>query len=104
MGPVEILLKEKLRLGLTPDLLDVTNESYMHSVPPNSETHFKVVSVSSLFDKKRQVQRHQLVYGLLADELAGEVHALALHTYSPNEWSEADQQIPSSPNCMSKPA
>ena len=103
MGPVEILLKEKLRLGLTPDLLEVTNESHMHSVPPDSETHFKVVAVSSLFEKKRQVRRHQLVYGLLANKLAGEVHALALHTYSPNEWSEADQQIPSSPNCMSKP-
>lgn len=104
MGPVEFLLKEKLRLGLAPDLLEVTNESHMHSVPPNSETHFKVVAISSLFDEKRQVQRHQLVYGLLADELAGEVHALALHTYSPSEWSEAEQQIPSSPSCMSKPA
>ena len=104
MGPVELLLKEKLRLGLAPDLLEVMNESYMHSVPPDSETHVKVIAVSSLFDKKRQVQRHQLVYGLLADELAGEVHALALHTYSPDEWSEADQQIPSSPNCISKTA
>ena len=104
MGPVELLLKEKLRLGLAPDLLEVMNESYMHSVTPNSETHFKVVAVSSLFDEKRQVQRHQLVYGLLADELAGEVHALALHTYSPDEWSEVDQQIPSSPNCISKTA
>ena len=104
MGPVEITLKEKLLLGLAPDLLEVTNESHMHSVPLNSETHFKVVAVSSLFDEKRQVQRHQLVYGILANELAGEVHALALHTYSPSEWSEADQQIPCSPNCMSKPA
>ena len=104
MGQVEILLKEKLRLGLAPDLLEVTNESHMHSVPPDSATHFKVIAVSSLFDKKRQVQRQQLVYGLLADELAGEVHALALHTYSPNELSDADQLIPSSPISMSKPA
>ena len=104
MGSVESLLKEKLRSGLEPDVLEVTNESYMHSVPPQSETHFKVVLVSSLFNEKRQVQRHQVVYELVADELAGGVHALVLHTYSPNEWLEKNQKVPESPNCMSRPA
>ena len=72
----------------------------MHSVPPNSETHFKVVAVSGEFDGKRSVARHQLIYGLLAEELAGEVHALALHTYTAAEWSEREGGAPDSPDCL----
>lgn len=89
----------KLQQGLSPAHLEVVNESHMHSVPPNSETHFKLVIVADGFEGKRQVQRHQLVYGLLKDELASGVHALALHTYSPQEWVETGI-APDSPKCM----
>ena len=41
----------------------------------------------------------QLVYSLLGDELADGVHALALHTYTPDEWSDIGG-VPDSPNCM----
>jgi BolA protein len=68
-------------------------------VPVNSETHFKVVLVSASFDKVRKVARHQEVYKVLSDEMAGEVHALALHTYTPEEW-EHKQVAPESPNCL----
>lgn len=71
----------------------------MHSVPPGSESHFKVILVSEQFSGLRQVPRHQKIYGVLADELAGEVHALALHTYTPQEW-EAVEQPPESPSCL----
>lgn len=82
-----------------PAVLEVANESHMHSVPPNSETHFKVVIVANAFDGKRKVARHQQVYGALSALLEGPVHALALHTYTPAEWAER-QQAPDSPNCM----
>jgi BolA protein len=68
-------------------------------VTPNSETHFKVVVSSDQFAGKRSVQRHQLVYGLLQDDLANGVHALALHTYTPEEWANI-ASAPDSPNCM----
>ena len=100
MGPVEKIICEKLDKDLWPEVLEVTNESFMHSVPPNSETHFKAVVVSSFFTSKRQVQRHQLIYKILAHELAGGVHALALHTYSPVEWSDRAKEVPDSPNCL----
>lgn len=86
--------------SLSPLHLEVINESHMHSVPPGSESHFKVVVVSPQFDGKRQLARHQLIYGLLADELAGGVHALALHTYSSAEWQAREQAAPESPACM----
>ena len=72
----------------------------MHSVPPNSETHFKVVLVSPEFVGKRPVARHQMVYRLLADELAAGVHALALHTYTADEWQLRAEQVPASPECL----
>ena len=92
-------IEQKLQVELTPSHLQVVNESHMHSVPANSETHFKVVIASEQFAGKRQVQRHQAIYAILADELAGAVHALALHTYTPQEWAESGQ-IPYSPECM----
>lgn len=93
---VESTILNKLN-ALEPTHLKVENESHMHSVPANSETHFKVVIASSAFEGMRSVKRHQTIYGLLADELAGPVHALALHTYTPSEF---EGQSPNSPDCL----
>ena len=84
---------------LNPSFLEVSNESDQHNVPENSETHFRVVVVSEQFAGQRRVARHQRVYRALAEELAGPVHALALHTYTAGEWSER-QVAPQSPDCM----
>lgn len=96
---VEKSIIEKLNKSFNITHLEVLNESHMHSVPANSETHFKVVIATKDFDGKRSVARHQLIYKELAEELAGPVHALALHTYTPSEWEER-QQAPDSPNCL----
>lgn len=50
--PVENSIREKLEAALKPLHCNVINESYMHNVPKNSETHFKVVVVSEKFDKQ----------------------------------------------------
>ena len=100
MGPIESTITDKLAGEFNPQLLQVTNESYMHSVPAGSESHFKVVIVTDQFAGKRQVQRHQAIYAVLADELAGPIHALALHTYSADEWLESQGQAPESPQCL----
>lgn len=92
---IESILAEQFQ----PSVLEVVNESHMHSVPPDSETHFRVVIVTDVFDGKRKVARHQQVYGALSAQLAGPVHALALHTYTPAEWAEREQ-VPDSPHCM----
>lgn len=99
MKPVENQIRTKLVAAFQPAHLEVINESHMHSVPPGSESHFKVVITAESFAGKRQVQRHQSVYAALAEELAGGVHALALHTYSPEEWL-SDKAVPASPQCL----
>ncbi len=93
-------IEEKLAAALAPDLLEVINESDQHNVPPNSETHFKVVVVAGEFSDQRKVARHQRIYSLLAEELAGPVHALALHTYAMDEWKERHGEAPLSPPCL----
>jgi BolA protein len=82
---------------LNPEFLEVLNESHKHSVPKNSETHFKVTVVSNEFDGARSVKRHQRVYQLLSEQLQQGVHALAIHTFTPSEWQG---QSPDSPNCL----
>lgn len=94
---VQGIIEDKIGGELSPRHIEVINESHMHSVPPNSQTHFKVIVVSDAFVGKRAVQRHQMVYRILAEELQTGVHALALHTYSPEEWQGA---APDSPNCL----
>lgn len=90
----------RLADALAPEYLDVSNESHMHSVPPNSETHFRVVAVSSAFEGRRSVARHQQVYAALRPQLDGPVHALALHTYTPAEWLARQGDAPRSPDCL----
>lgn len=98
---IQQTIENKLEAALTPDFLQVLNESHMHAVPKDAETHFKLVIVSDSFEGLRSVQRHQRVYKLLSDELTGGVHALALHTFTPDEWRE-QANAPSSPACMGK--
>jgi BolA protein len=93
-------VERKINADFTPAYLLVENESHMHSVPANSETHFKLTLVSDEFRNKRKVARHQAVYRTLAQELAGEVHALTMHLYSIDEWAQANEQTPDSPQCL----
>lgn len=80
--------------------LEVIDESHMHSVPEGSESHFKVIVVSEQFGEHKLVGRHRLVNKLLTDELASGLHALALHTWTPEEWFEKGGVAPESPECL----
>ena len=94
------IISEKLDQRFDLKHLDVVNESGNHNVPPGSETHFKVVMVSADFDGARLLARHRAVNEVLAEELAGDVHALALHTYTPEEWQARFGDAPMSPPCL----
>ena len=96
---VQTAIESKLAQHLAPQHLEVLNESHMHSVPPNSETHFKAVIVSDAFSGKRKVARHQQIYALLKEELEGPVHALAMHLFTPQEWQE-NSTVQASPTCQ----
>jgi len=50
--------------------------------------HFEALIVSSAFEGKRPVQRHQLVYGALGERMREEVHALSMKTLTPDEYAK----------------
>jgi acid stress-induced BolA-like protein IbaG/YrbA len=49
--------------------------------------HFFATIVSSQFDGKRLVARHQLVYQALGDRMREQIHALSMKTLTPAEWA-----------------
>lgn len=91
-------IEGKLSIELSPDHLEVVNESFMHNVAPGSESHFKVTVVSRAFDGLMLIKRHRLVNKTLEQELA-QIHALALHTLTPEEWQEREGVVADSPRC-----
>lgn len=80
---------------LQPQHLDIVDESHLHS--RGRETHYKAVVVSAAFEGRRALQRHQAVYRALGPQMQ-QIHALALHTFTPDEWT-AEVQVPDSPHC-----
>lgn len=85
-------IESKLRARLQPLHLEVINESHMHKGPPGAESHFKVIVVSAQFEGRSLIAQQRLVNELLADELRGQIHALALKTMTPSQWEKAGHQ------------
>jgi len=82
---MEAGIVDALREALSPEYLEVVNESARHNVPAGSETHFKVVIAAGAFRGMSRLARHRMVNRLLAGPIAGGVHALALHAMTPDE-------------------
>ena len=97
--PIEAAIRAKLEAAFAPVELQVLNESHMHSVPPNSETHFKVVVVGAAFDGKSLVMRHRAVNKALAAELGAGLHALSIEALTPAQWAEREGAVMASPEC-----
>ena len=79
----------KLREAFVPESLDVSDESHLHEGHaghrPGGETHFRVYIVSPSFEGKSRIERHRMINATLSAELAGSVHALAIHAQAPGE-------------------
>ena len=97
---IQANIQTKINDALEPEYLEVANESHMHNVPPDSESHFKVTVVSAEFTGKMLVARHRLLNQLLKEELEGPVHALSLNTLTPKEWQEKNGEVRKSPPCL----
>lgn len=97
---VQSIIEQKLADAYQPLHLEVINESSNHNVPEGSESHFKVVVVSPEFANKNLLARHRMINATLAEELKGVIHALAIHTYTEEEWQETSGGAPMSPPCL----
>ncbi|MGI9571080.1 MAG: BolA family protein [Desulfobulbia bacterium] len=91
-------IEQKLATEFAAEILRVENESHMHNVAPGSESHFKVTIVSELFRDQMLIKRHRMVNQALQEEMQ-QIHALAIHTLTPDEWQERDGNVAASPHC-----
>ena len=85
MPDTALKIEQRLRERLTPQHLEVLDESAAHAghVGANGSgfgTHFRVRIASPLFEGRPRVARHRLVYDALQDFLDQGVHALAIET------------------------
>lgn len=99
VGPVEAAIKKKLEDALHPTYIEIINESSMHNVPSGSETHFKVLVVSEVFNDLSLIKRHRLVNTALSEELQAGVHALSIIAQTPAQWEREPREIEPSPTC-----
>ena len=83
------IITEKLTAAFTPESLRVEDESHQHEGHaghrPGGQTHFRVYIVAEAFRGKSRIERHRMINQALSSELAGGVHALAIHAKAPDE-------------------
>lgn len=80
---------ERLTNAFAPQSLSVVDESHLHEGHaghrPGGQTHFRIYIVAQAFAGKSRLERHRLINAALAAELAGSIHALAIHAAAPDE-------------------
>ena len=83
------IITNKLREAFMPESLEVQDESHLHEGHAGhrsgGETHYRVYIVSQAFKGKSRLERHRMINAALTAELAGSVHALALHAKASGE-------------------
>ena len=93
-GPVATIIRKKLTSALSPARLEIEDDSARHAghhheggidARPGGESHFNLEVVSAAFEGKGRVERQRMINALLAEELAGPVHALSIRACTPSE-------------------
>ena len=74
---------------LSPTLLELEDESHRHEghggYRAGQLTHVRARIVAEAFRGQNRIARHRIVNGLLADEIARGLHALAIEAKAPGE-------------------
>lgn len=93
-GPIATIIREKLTAALAPTRLEIEDDSARHAghhheggmdAKPGGESHFNLTVVSAAFQGQARVARQRTINALLAEELAGPVHALSIRAMTPAE-------------------
>lgn len=93
-GPIATIIREKLTAAFDPVRLEIEDDSWRHAghhheggmdAKPGGESHFNLTVVSSVFDGQARLQRQRAINAVLAEELAGPIHALSIKALSASE-------------------
>lgn len=89
MGAVTDIIRTKLEAAFAPTRLDLVDDSDRHhghaGHTGSGESHFNLRIEAEAFVGKAPVMRQRMVMKVLADELAGPVHALSIIAKAPGE-------------------
>ncbi len=83
-----VTIERKLRQALTPAHFEIGDDSAKHRGHKTASGggHYDIVVVSERFAGMSAIERQQLVYSILAEEMGSQIHALAMRTLTPDEW------------------
>jgi len=93
-GPVAQIIRQKLQSALSPQRLELEDDSWRHAghhheggmdAKEGGESHFNLLIVSEAFEGQSRVNRQRVINNLLAEELSGPVHALSIQAFTPAE-------------------
>lgn len=85
------MIKERLRNALSPQSIEVIDESAQHAGHAGAQSgggHYALTIVAQQFTGQNLVQRHRMVYAALGDAMRQEIHALSIHAYAPDELAQ----------------
>ena len=87
---IRATIESKLAAAFSPQRLEVINESHLHAGHQEhfdgaGETHLRLRIVADAFAGMSRVERHRAINALVAEELAGTVHAFAIEAAAPGE-------------------
>ena len=99
-GSIENKIINTLNECMNISSLKILNESFLHNVPEDVESHFKIVIVSNDFNNLSHIQRHKLVYKHL-DTIMNDIHALSIQSFNEEEF-KLNPIILDSPECAHK--
>lgn len=81
-------IEQKLRAALAPESLDLVDDSHKHAGHAGARGgagHYDLTIVAEKFSGLNTVARHRLIYDALAEMMPGEIHALSIRAYAPDE-------------------
>ncbi len=82
------MIREKLTAALSPEQLEIIDESHLHAGHPGARGgggHFNVIIISNAFEGQNLLARHRMVYDALGDAMKSEIHALSIKANTPEE-------------------
>ena len=89
MTSVAQRIRDKLDAAFEPERLAIADDSANHAghvgARLGGESHFRIEITAAAFAGTTRVERQRLIYAVLADELAGPVHALEVRARVPGD-------------------
>ena len=90
------LIKDRLESALTPEYLEIVDESYLHTGHPGAKEsgggHYNIEIIAETFKEKTPLERHKMIYLALGDAMGKEIHALSISAKTKEEAQTAREK------------